>query len=144
MASCTRVSCLHSQPREERDQGCGRELRRTLQGPIQRARLIDSVRPVFGGGSSPDHAGFGIVSGWAVEACVERAGQELWGRWRSSTVEQLICNQQVGGSIPLASLLSNQQLTLPQLSYFLSSLPPTDVLLTFGSLFPALAARQSL
>ncbi len=29
--------------------------------------------------------------------------EELDTSWRGSTVEQLICNQQVGGSIPLAS-----------------------------------------
>ena len=30
--------------------------------------------------------------------------------WRSSTVEQLICNQQVAGSIPIASLNGNKTL----------------------------------
>jgi hypothetical protein len=29
--------------------------------------------------------------------------RESRGSWRSSTVEQLICNQQVAGSIPIAS-----------------------------------------
>ena len=31
---------------------------------------------------------------------------KIW-RWRSSTVEQLICNQQAAGSIPIASSAAN-------------------------------------
>ena len=35
--------------------------------------------------------------------CYNRARQMTWICWRSSTVEQLICNQQVGSSILFAS-----------------------------------------
>ena len=39
---------------------------------------------------------------------VSSGNRESSGRWRSSMVEQLICNQQVTGSIPIASSTANQ------------------------------------
>ena len=41
---------------------------------------------------------------------------ELYRRWRSSMVEQLICNQQVAGSSPIASSVVNSSGRVPERS----------------------------
>jgi hypothetical protein len=66
------------------------------------ARNSDGLRPLASV-TEPDVAShFGVPAGLGVSLSAWKLDTTPW-RWRSSMVEQLICNQQVAGSSPIAS-----------------------------------------